>query len=392
MVSNNKLPKGLIFKNNEFKQRIRWNFNGFEKEIHVSLDTDSLTAAKVRRDEVISYRNSIISGEQPLYTWQKGDANEPTFNSTYSVETAKNQYIEYCKVERLSETTIELYENSINLLISLVGGKKDITKINDTHIQVIKKLTSMRNGKPLSSHTINRHIRAIGTMFNWLSKSKRITGLPECQQLRTPNTLPRYYTDNEFNKIIVIFDKFFQSMYKFYRETGLRLSQPFISDLAGNYLIIPPNSTKNVYERHYFLNDQQVQIVQTMRNYIFDRLKSDIVKTMKSALQPITRRWSDRVQEVGLSDDKRKFHCLRHTFCVRHYYKCRDLYEVQMLMGHSDIQQTQKYAKLWHNLIGKLENEFTNVTPQNDDSGTNKRDYEMREKWSHSNLSREMRV
>ena len=63
-----------------------------------------------------------------------------------------------------------------------------------------------------------------------------------------------------------------------------------------------------------------------------------------------------------------------------------------MLMGHSDIQQTQKYAKLWHNLIGKLEQEFTDVAPQNDNSGTKKRDYGMREKQSYSYLSREMRM
>ena len=39
-------------------------------------------------------------------------------------------------------------------------------------------------------------------------------------------------------------------------------------------------------------------------------------------------------------------------------------------MGHSDIQQTQKYAKLWDNLIGKLEQEFTDLITENYKSGT----------------------
>ena len=43
-----------------------------------------------------------------------------------------------------------------------------------------------------------------------------------------------------------------------------------------------------------------------------------------------------------------------------------------MLMGHSDIQQTQKYAKLWNNLTGKLEQEFTDITLQNGKWGTMK--------------------
>ena len=61
-------------------------------------------------------------------------------------------------------------------------------------------------------------------------------------------------------------------------------------------------------------------------------------------------------------------------------------------MGHSDIQQTQMYAKLWHNLIGKLEQEFIDISPQNVEGGTEKRDYEVREKRSSSYLSIEMRM
>ena len=129
-----------------------------------------------------------------------------------------------------------------------------------------------------------------------------------------------------------------------------------------------------------------------MREYIFGRLKDGIVKNMKNAIQPISRQWSDKVKKLDIPDDKRKFHCLRHTFCVRKYHQCRDLYEVQMLMGHSDIQQTQKYAKLWHNLTGKLEVEFPDITPRNITSGTPERDAMDKTQFNFNYLSRIMRM
>ena len=273
-----------------------------------------------------------------------------------------------------------------------MGRKKDVNKITDVHIQTIKQQHHRLTGKPVSGHTINRHIRAIGTMFNWLSNSKKIQGLPECRQINTPNTLPRYYSDNEFNEIMDGFCDFYKNIYNFHRDTGLRLSEPYKSELAGNYLIIPPSSTKNIIERYYYLTDNQVDVVTSMRHYIKEKLDSKKVKNLKNALQQISRGWSEKVKKIGLSDDKRKFHCLRHTFCVRHYFKCRDLYEVQILMGHSDIQQTQKYAKLWHNLIGKLEQEFTDLIPENNKSGTEKWDWSGREQKGYSYLSREMRM
>ena len=63
-----------------------------------------------------------------------------------------------------------------------------------------------------------------------------------------------------------------------------------------------------------------------------------------------------------------------------------------MLMGHSDIQQTQKYAKLWHNLIDKLEQEFTDLHPENRKSGTEKWDWSDNKQSGYSYLSREMRM
>ena len=61
-------------------------------------------------------------------------------------------------------------------------------------------------------------------------------------------------------------------------------------------------------------------------------------------------------------------------------------------MEHSDLQQTQKHAKLWHNLIGKLEQEFTDLIPENNKSGTEKWDWPGRKQKGYSYLSRELRM
>ena len=53
--------------------------------------------------------------------------------------------------------------------------------------------------------------------------------------------------------------------------------------------------------------------------------------------------------------DTRHFHNLRHTFAVRKYYETRDIYRVKVLLGHSSVKTSEKYAQFD---ISQLDQDF----------------------------------
>jgi site-specific recombinase XerD len=59
----------------------------------------------------------------------------------------------------------------------------------------------------------------------------------------------------------------------------------------------------------------------------------------------VEHKFKQYVRWAGLNDDL-KFHSLRHTFATWVVQNGASIYEVQKLLGHSDIKTTQIYAHL----------------------------------------------
>ena len=63
---------------------------------------------------------------------------------------------------------------------------------------------------------------------------------------------------------------------------------------------------------------------------------------------------ADRLFNIGLetNDSKHRvvFHTLRHTFASWLAIEGTPIYTIQKLMGHKDISQTMRYAKLSHDV------------------------------------------
>ena len=59
--------------------------------------------------------------------------------------------------------------------------------------------------------------------------------------MRIPKTETKYITDDEFQSIMELnwLDDFYKRVFFMYRETGMRLNEPMISRLEGNWVDIP---------------------------------------------------------------------------------------------------------------------------------------------------------
>ena len=161
----------------------------------------------------------------------------------------------------------------------------------------------------------------------------------------------RYFTDEELDAIYGNSPKEHGNVYKFLTNTGLRLSE--LSHLEWSDINLEDKVLsvsfkedwipKNSQERHIPINDSLYDLITEMNadnskeGYVFDiqgrQSKEHLLKNLQ-----------DILEEHNF--EKGRLHTFRHTFATKLAHVGVGIYEIQQLLGHSDIRMTQRYAKL----------------------------------------------
>lgn len=182
---------------------------------------------------------------------------------------------------------------------------------------------------------------------------------------RTHETAPEYFTKEDFRKLIsFIDDRDFLELVTVGVNTGFRL-----------------NELLNLRWRHIDFNDKVIRIqnsdqfqTKTKRNRVVPmnesvlsimserskRVRSDFVFSNNGKPlngMTVSARFKRYVRRARL-DEKLRFHSLRHT-CATWLIKAGvPIYEVQILMGHSNISTTERYVHLaasdLHGAVNKI--------------------------------------
>jgi len=210
-------------------------------------------------------------------------------------------------------------------------------------------------GRGLSATSINIYLRTLKTMFRYFWKRERLDRLPMIEQISIKENDPIYITDVEFQSIMDLewLDSFYKRAFYFYRETGMRLREPFMSNLDGFWLDIP-NQSKSKRPRSIELSKSLIDIYgELMEWYNTCGLEEQhrgahLSKIFKKALR-----------SIGASEEKH-FHSLRHTFAVRRIVENVPIYKIKKMMGHSSVTTTEIYAELE---LKRLSYDFPTLSP-----------------------------
>lgn len=307
-----------------------------EKEIQIPLKTKSKVTALERLYEVNKVESDIKNGISFTFPWESEDTQIKV--SRLSISEAINEWMDIRKKIGIRPKTLKINQNGLMHFVNSIGRSYPIQIVD---ISTIDLFTSHMIEKGLSKTTINMHLRTVKSMFRYYWKRGQIDRIPMIEQIKTEERDPIYITDDEFQSIMDLkwLDMFYKRIFYFYRETGLRLREPFISKLDGHWLDIP-NLSKGKRPRSIELKQSLIEIYNELMVWYNN---CGLVEESKG--RHISKKFKKCLRYIGASEEKH-FHSIRHTFAVRRIIENVPIYKVQRLMGHSSVSTTEGYLKL----------------------------------------------
>ena len=346
---------GLVKNRRKYFARIS-SYNKLSKKqkyTWIPLDTESKTMAKKRQKMVNVNEQLIKDGEitdiNNFFPWlnAKGQSKITEMN----IGDAINRWIDSRNVR---PKTLESYNWSVKHLLNFIPRDYPIANITPQVITDYRKY--LEDSLNLSPNSVKINLGTIITLFNWLvgqefiSKmpkiSKGTTDVPEVKYLAERDIAELFssnlsYANKHKNNGKYIRDyEHFKRAFSFYLYTGARMSEPFLGEVRGRWLIIPPNESKSHKKRVIKLTSEQVTIVEEMR----ERVNNS--KNRLWAIRSYSKMFKKTCRIIGLRDDIH-LHSLRHTFgCMRRLQTNGNMILVRDEMGHTNLRTTERYSEI----------------------------------------------
>lgn len=316
------------------------------KQILFPLGTSNKLEADARLIIVRKFEAAIKKGEKVVMPWRNNNGKAEIIR--YHLKKASEDYLRYKKSEQLSDSYINRIKIALKHFIQVLGPRIEVNRITIDKIDRFKEYCSGYCHH--TPNTINTNLEKIRAFLIWLEDRGKVDKAPKIIKLRTGEALPKYVCDDEWSMILNL-DKVFRKHYNhyesfeehwkrafyFYRETGCRLSEPFIGEIKGNWLTVEIKINKTHRLRDVFIPNELLPILEEMRERV--GLNQDKIR---DRIQSYSKKFKYACDALNID---KHFNCLRHTYALRRYLETGDIYLVSKELGHTSVKTTEIYTK-----------------------------------------------
>ena len=244
-------------------------------------------------------------------------------------------------------------------------GKQHLDEITTEDVMRLQQKGIEDGAAPGS---VNRRIIMLRAMFNLVIHEWKLPGVSEnptagIRLLPENNAKERYVTPDELRRLLdacmASSNPMLYHIVAFLLVTGARRNEVLHAkwhdfDLQRGDWRIP--RSKSGQARHVPLNDGALRLLEQVRGksgseYVFGNPETG------SYYRNIFSTWETARTRAGLPDVR--LHDLRHTFASLLVNSGRNLYEVQKLLGHTQVKTTQRYAHLARETLVEASNAGT---------------------------------
>lgn len=340
--------------------RAVWRFrfqtaNGRQRKCLTLGSSDALTLQQART-VANKYKHQIAMGEDPL-------AKKAELKKVPKFETFVGEF--YLPFIETYKRSWKCDRGLLNNHILPIYGRKYMDEI--TKQDIIKFITEHRTTHAPGS--VNRVIILLRYMFN-LAIKWEATGLTKNPTSGIPlleenNKSERYLTASEAQLLLMAVKKscnpMLQHIVPMLILTGARKMEVLKArweDFNFEQRMWRIPLTKSGKSRHVPISDGVMRLLANIPNtceYVFPNPKT------QNPYESIYGSWDTARQSVGLGDIK--LHTLRHSAASFLINSGRSLYEVQKILGHTQIKTTQRYAHLSEDSLIAAANEVSKIVP-----------------------------
>ena len=310
--------------------------NGKHKTYTKSLGTLDKAVAWKRYDEIDAYLDDLKKGYRRDWSWERNSRKSKII--IFTVQDAFDKYLQYQESNGLKPDTILGSKDAYRRLMKSKCASPSLP-IKSLKGIVLDDFKAYWLGKH-SPNYISQGLNKIKAFLNYCVDKRWMSNYKSVQSPLKAKPIS-YFTDAEFKAVMDAMesDELRRAML-FYRETGCRKREPFISRRVGNTLIIPPMK-KNPQERRVPLSDIMCKVHDEMMDRFNKRMLK--CKSEKAGWDWYYIKLKQSCKVVGI--DHKTLHDLRDTFIIRLWAVTGDIHMVSTMVGHTDIKQTVEYAR-----------------------------------------------
>jgi len=220
----------------------------------------------------------------------------------------------------------------------------------------------------VSKATINFELNILKSIFNRAKEFGLFSGeLPKIEKFKNAdNQRMRALTEEEAQRLIDACPEWFKPVVIFALNTGFRASEIFSLkwediDLQKRVIYIKPAYSKTKKHRQFPMNEVVYNLLKNMKKrseYVFVNSHGEPYNAKEGGYRRV---FQTACKKAGIEDFR--FHDLRHTFATWTAMKSKDIYAVQLLLGHSSQKMTQRYAHLTDEYLRSIVN-FARFSPE----------------------------
>tara|TARA_Y100000593_G_C4299472_1_gene332572 strand:+ start:222 stop:1358 length:1137 start_codon:yes stop_codon:yes gene_type:complete len=320
--------------------------------IYIPLKTSNYELALERHQEVESFEDALKRGMTFEWSWDKNTKGRTKIKKL-TLNELVNKFVKTHQTN-VRPSTIKRYLCGYNSLMSVIGKTCPPQTITNASIETWKQVVVEQGRK---NNGINIDLRAIKTLLLWARDEGYIKKMPKIKMMPTQSNI-KYIKDSDFTKIMGLdIDDFYKDCFLILRDIGVRRSDLVCGEIEDNFLVVSGEVEKTGIDKEIHLSVDQITKVQKIHDLRDKHLTNG--HSLESFLSKITRAFQRACNKIGIYEQgKTTLHCLRHTYAVRTYLECRDIFKVCQLLHHTSVTTTEKYARL---NLNRLEQDFPSL-------------------------------
>jgi integrase/recombinase XerD len=286
--------------------------------------------------------------------------------------------------EGKSPNTIAIVEASVRYLIDFLTGNNLSTDVSDIGVDELRRFSAYLRMQPrfahhrftrpqrgqLSGHTINGYMRALQAFWSWLEREEFIQGnlFAKLKIPKAPKKVIPIFTEEQLRRLFAAIDTTTPTGYRNYviiltlLDTGIRCSELTGLRLAdvnlenrllkvwgkGSKERLVPIGTKVQKALWKYLNHYHSEPATPRYDHVF--LTTNGCPLTKDRLEAIVEYYGKKADLTGVRVSP---HTFRHTMAVTFLRNGGDVFSLQRILGHSQLDVLRGYVNLAQSDISK---------------------------------------